>query len=204
MDVDVDKILQRGLTDAERRQIMLSGARNTQFTSQVEDLPALASTTVPGRALGLLNKFSYQQGPFVIKSLLKEAAQGNLKPIIGFGAFMAMSDRAMASLLQSLSSQKYDVATDIMIDSMFGKFGSVAADAQSDPQTAVLRTATGPIASLAVDAASAGSNLVKAGGDVLTGQPENVPGHLGKALWNLSPATVRQLIYMMQSQTGTK
>lgn len=204
MDLDVDQIIQNGLTDGQRRQAMLSGARSTQFTSQVEDLPILATTSPNGRAIALLNKFSYQQGPFIIKHLLTEGVKGNLKPIIAFAVFAGMSDRAMAELLKMMSSSKYDIATDMLIDSMFGKFGSVAADAQSDPQTAILRTMTGPVASLAVDAAQVGTNAIKAPLALAAGDTEAALTHTGKAVWHASPATVRQLIYMLQSARGTK
>ena len=205
MDLDVDQILASGLTDGQRRQAMLAGARSTQFTSTVEDVPAFLSTDpLYGRMVGLLNKFSLQQGPFMLRHVVGEAIKGNMKPAIGFAVFMGLTDRGVAELLKALSNQNYDVATDLMVDSIFGKFGSVAADANEDRVRTVGNVALGPIASLGADALGVAVEAAKAGGSVLAGEPGDALTHAGKAVWHASPATLRQFLYMMQAGMGTK
>lgn len=214
MDLDVDSILKNGLTQAQHRQAMLGGARSTQFTSTVEDIGGFFTVEPTyGRLAGLLNKFTMQQGPFMLKHVLQEGIKGNLKPVISFLVFMGLGDRGITEVLKQMSNQNYDVATDMLIDSMFGKFGSVAADAAEDRQRTVGNVVLGPAVSLGGDVLGFGSESVKAVGSLAS----NVPGapdwftppgealtHTGKALWHLSPATLRQILYMTQAMTGTK
>lgn len=176
LSVDTDAIIQSGYTvpTEQLRQVMRAGARNTQFASQVEDLPYFNRES-GGKLVLFLNKFSLQHGQFLKEEIFKEAARGNMKPLIALAVAAGVSDQTIGKLLELASKKDYDSTAEIIQDTFFGKVGQVAGDIWKDPKSAPQKLVTGPAFGLL--------------GDFFTGAKDISEGQF-PTTW--LPATVRQ------------
>lgn len=153
LSVDPEKVIAAGgkVSQAELGQIMRAGARNTQFASQVEDLPYANGKSL-GKLMLFLSKFGLQHGAFLKNEIYKEAARGNMKPLIGLAVAAGISDQTIGQLLETASKGDYDATSEILQDTFLGKVGALVDDAYNNPRYAVPAALAGPAVGLASDA----------------------------------------------------
>jgi hypothetical protein len=95
MNVDVDAALKRGaLNEADELKAGQSIVNRTQFKTDVTEIPLFWASDA-GRLLTQFKKFQFKSGQMVKEEILKEAAKGNIKPLIRAAAILPVAGAAV-------------------------------------------------------------------------------------------------------------
>ena len=95
MNVDVEAALQRGaLNEADELKAGQSIVNRTQFKTDVTEIPLFWASDA-GRLLTQFKKFQFKSGQMVKEEILKEAAKGNIKPLIRAAALLPAAGAAV-------------------------------------------------------------------------------------------------------------
>jgi hypothetical protein len=113
LKINPDDVLKKGFVDEET---MLDGvyeiARDTQFTNNVNDLPAMHANNPWFKMMFQFKSFAYKQGAFLKKHVYNEAKAGNYRPLLG----MALSTMTFGELVGTTRAYAVD-----SIAALFGK-----------------------------------------------------------------------------------
>ena len=100
LGLDADTIIKRGLvTESDMVRAAQSVSKDTQFWYGVMDLP-ISWTTEGGKLLTQFKPAGFQQMMFVKEHMFKEAARGNIKPLISGLTILAATGEATADIRQ--------------------------------------------------------------------------------------------------------
>ncbi len=113
LGVDAEALAQQGYKPTVRQMqvAMQRGAKITQFTSDITDLPAASRHNAFLRTMFIFRTYSKQQSTF-INRIIREARRGNVKPALRYAAAFSGMYNLVEPALQMLQGKEYDPARD--------------------------------------------------------------------------------------------
>lgn len=162
LGVDGEALAQQGYKPTVRQMqvAMQRGAKVTQFTSEVTDLPAAARSNAFWRTMFIFRSYSKQQSTF-INRLIREARRGNVKPALRYASAFAGMYNLVEAPLQMLQGKEYDPARDqeitdylktMLYAGSLGAFGDYLTN--SGDVGKILKSQVGPAVGTALDVAA--------------------------------------------------